>query len=230
MTSADLSIAQLHATILTWIIDRGYAPDVDDLSAALRASQDTVAQALDDLQAYHGVVLHPNRPAVWVIHPFATAPTLFLIQAEAKKWWANCVWCALGAAALLDRDLTISTLLGGEEQHVTLHIRQGQLLEQDYWVHFPIPMRQAWDNVIYTCSTMLLFRDREQVTAWSQRHHIPQGDIQPVQTVWAFARRWYGNHLSPTWTKWTTAQAQDIFTEFGLTADTWQLPRTGERF
>jgi hypothetical protein len=230
MTASAITIARLHSTILRWVIDQGYAPDVEELSAHLHLPTDTIIQSLSALQTSHGVVLHPDRPAIWVIHPFSTAPTTFFVQAGDRTWWSNCAWCALGAAALLNRDLTIWTLLGAEAEQVAIHLRNGQLVEGDYWVHFPIPMRQAWDNVIYTCSTMLLFRDPSHVDEWCRRHRIPKGDVQPMATVWEFARVWYGNHLSPTWTKWTTEQAHQIFTRFGFTGDIWQLPTTNERF
>ena len=40
------------------------------------------------------------------------------------------------------------------------------LLDADFLVHFPVPMTRAWDNVIYTCSVMLLFRTEEEVNDW----------------------------------------------------------------
>jgi hypothetical protein len=54
--------------------------------------------------------------------------------------------------------------------------------------------------------------------------------VVPIAQVWALARVWYGQHRSPTWRKWTPAQAQEIFTRVGLTADFWRIPQAGERF
>ncbi|MBD0294044.1 MAG: hypothetical protein ICV84_02415, partial [Flavisolibacter sp.] len=68
----------LHYTILKYIIDNGFAPDVETLSEMLKAKGSEVEQGLYALQEYHGVVLHPNEPKVWVIHPFSLAPTNFL--------------------------------------------------------------------------------------------------------------------------------------------------------
>ncbi len=79
-----------------------------------------------------------------------------------------------------------------------VHIKDGQVVESTYRVHFPIPTRHAWNNVIYTCSTMLLFESEQQINTWRQRHRIAKGDVQPIAIVWEFAKVWYGNHLSPT--------------------------------
>jgi hypothetical protein len=153
-----------------------------------------------------------------------------VVQTADKKWWGNCAWCSLGVAALVGQDVTITTTLGADGEQVTLHIQNGKVIETDYVVHFPIPMRQAWDNVVYTCSTMLLFKNEASVNQWSQEHRIPKGDVQPVQNIWAFAQAWYGNHLNPNWEKWTNREAQQIFERFGLVHDIWNIPVSDSRF
>lgn len=97
-------------------------------------------------------------------------------------------------------------------------------------IHFPIPMTRAWDNVVYACSTMLLFEDELQVTQWCARHGISRGDVQPVTKVLELARRWYGGHLAPNWRKHTVAEAREIFLDLGLTHAVWQLPARDGNF
>ena len=91
-------------------------------------------------------------------------------------------------------------------------------------------MKNAWDNVIYTCSNMLAFKDEEQVDTWTKMHNIPKGDIQPVARIWEFSKKWYGNHLNPEWSKWTMEEAKEIFRQFDLTGATWDLESSGTRF
>ncbi len=230
MTSAGITHGLLHAAILQFIIDRGYAPEVDELAAQLGRTPSEITQSLYALQEYHGVVLHPNSTRIWVIHPFSLAPTNFAIRSETRVWWGNCAWCSLGAAALLNRDVAITTTLGADGKQVTIHIRNGQIVETGYYVHFPIPMIKAWDNVTYTCSTMLLFEHPDDIERWCSDHHIAQGDVQPIEHIWQFSRAWYGNHLNPQWEKWTNQQAKEIFEQFNLTHTVWQLPASNTRF
>jgi hypothetical protein len=220
----------LHYHLIRWIIERGFAPEVDDLAGLLVADNEEVIRGLHDLQEYHGVVLHPNEPKVWVIHPFSLAPTNFHVQSKRGSWWGNCAWCSLGVAALLSEDVTITTTIGAETKQVEIHIVNGEILEKDYLVHFPIPMKKAWDNVIYTCSTMLVFENEEQVNRWTERHHIPRGDLQSMGKVWRFAKKWYGNHLNPEWKKWSVDDAKRIFKEFELEGRIWSLDDSNERF
>lgn len=222
--------SNLHYILLRHIIDKGFAPDVLYLADYFKADQAEVIAALYNLEEYHGVVLHPKEPKIWVIHPFSLAPTNFFIQNEEGQWWGNCAWCSLGVAALLKADLTISTTIGAEHKQIRIHIKNGEIVEKNLWIHFPIPMKNAWDNVIYTCSNMLVFENEKQVEEWSERHRIPKGDIQSIEKIWEFAKRWYGNHLNPEWKKWTVEEAKRIFVESGLNHPVWDLEESKERF
>ncbi len=222
--------AQLHYTLIKEIIDHGFAPDHAALAKHFDATEKEVIDALYRLQEYHGVVLHPHEPKVWVIHPFSLAPTNFYLQSAKGQWWGNCAWCSLGVAALVNCDLTIKTSVGAEGQPLEIHIQDAEIQQQNLFIHFPIPMKNAWDNVIYTCSNMLVFESEDQVNEWSRRHNIPAGDIQPIQKIWEFSKKWYGNHLNPEWEKWTGAEAKDMFAEFGLNHQIWDLETSQDRF
>lgn len=198
-----LSNSSLQHYIMKCIVDKGIAPKVAEMTGAFGGPRKERIDALKALQEYHGVVLHPVSSEVWVIHPFSTAPTNFWIESENGCWWGNCAWCSLGAAALLDRDLTITTTLGAESKQVVIEIKNGTVLNQNIFIHFPIPMVKAWENVTYTCSTMLMFESESEIDRWCERHSLEKGDVQPINNVWVFSKVWYGNHLNPNWVKWS---------------------------
>ena len=152
-----VSNSPLHYQILKHVIDFGFAPDVKTLAVLLNTNDKEIEDGLYQLQEYHGVVLHPHQPKIWVIHPFALTATNFIIKSSRGEWWGNCAWCSLGVAALLKEDLTITTSFGAHGEQVVIHITNGEIQEKDLYIHFPIPMKEAWDNVIYTCSNMLVF-------------------------------------------------------------------------
>lgn len=78
-------------------------------------------------------------------------------------------------------------------------------------------MKNAWENVIYTCSNVLVFEDEFQIDKWSKKNNIPKGDIQSIQRIGNFPKEWYGNHLNPEWTKWAKEEAKEMFEKFELT-------------
>ncbi|WP_063366522.1 alkylmercury lyase family protein [Pseudoalteromonas luteoviolacea] len=226
----ELTHASLHYQIMRYFIEYARAPSVSELSNIFGRQAVCVVEALKALQAYHGVVLQPNTHEIWVAHPFSAAPTNFWIESGDMGWWGNCAWCALGAAALLGRDLTITTTLGSESKQVVIAINNGKIENSNLYVHFPIPMEKAWDNVIYTCSTMLMFKSESDIDRWCERHNMCKGDVQPIEHIWAFSKVWYGRHLNPDWVKWTVKEASEIFESFGLTHSIWKLPIEQGRF
>jgi hypothetical protein len=225
-----LDDGDVHHAVLTHLVDHGYAPNVPTLAAILSAGSDEVEASLQRLHEGHGLVLHPNSHRIWIAHPFATAPTNFWVTSPRGRWWGNCAWCSLGVAALIGGEVAIATTLGGEEERVVLHVRDGHVVEKELVVHFSLPPARAWENVVYYCSTVLLFRDAEHVAQWCDAHAIVQGVVVPVAQVWELAKVWYGRHLDRKWRKWTTDEAQEIFDRVGLTGEFWALPRSTGRF
>lgn len=230
MAESHTRAGQLHHELIRGLIDTCAVPSREELQARLSCSSAELGLAIEDLEDAHGVVLHPGTHKVWTVHPFSAAPTAFLVQSGQKKWWGNCAWCSLGIAVLVGEPCRIIATLGAEAEQVALTVEDGNLGRKDLVVHFPIPMAQAWDNVIYTCSTMLFFKDANHVAEWSKRHRIPHGDVQPVEKVLELAKRWYGGHLKPDWTKKSVNEARAIFAELGLTHPIWSLPAGEGRF
>ena len=206
-----------------YIFDRGYAPEVSDLSELLQASQPEIRKALDDLAADHAIVLHPGTHRIWVAHPFALFPTLFWVVSGTKSWWGNCTWCSLGIAAIAEQDAAIHTKIRGEAEPLVINVKQGEVQEKNLLVHFPVPARRFWNNVIYTCANMLAFQSMEEIDSWCLRHRVSKGEVLPVTQVWDLARVWYGNYLDPRWTRKTIEEAEAKFRQVGLTSAFWQL-------
>jgi hypothetical protein len=220
----------LHAAIFSSFLDAQRAPTVAEIAARFGCDESTARRGLQELAEYHGVVLHPHSDSIWVAHPFSAAPTTCVVHAGTKRWWGNCAWCSLGVVHLAGGTATIETRLGAIGDPVSIRIENGTLLDTNYVVHFPVPMRNAWDNVIYTCSVMSIFETDAQVDAWCASRGIPKGDVRPLQQIWHFAQDWYGHHVSPTWTKWTVPEASELFRRHQLTGPIWDLEDRMERF
>ena len=91
-------------------------------------------------------------------------------------------------------------------------------------------MKNAWDNVILTCSLMQIFSNENQIDNWCKRHQYSKGDIQSIENIFNFAKIWYGNHLSQNWNKWTNEQTKSLFQQFNLTHPIWNIDDTNKRF
>ena len=107
------------------LIDDGFAPDIARLQELVAAEPTSVAEALKRLEASHGVVCHPRHASPWVIHPFSLSPTATWVQGDQRGWWAPCIRCALGVAALVAEDVVIHSRIGGEAEDLDLHVGGG---------------------------------------------------------------------------------------------------------
>jgi hypothetical protein len=214
----------VHHAILRSFVERGFAPTTAELSAQLGRD---AAPELHALAAEHGVVLQPDSTEVWIAHPFSASPTAVWVECHRPNtpagWWAPCLWCALGIVALVGDDLVICARYAGESSDAVFTVDRTRMMPP-VSVHFPIPPRAAWTNVVHWCASVLPFRDPADVDDWCARHRIPRGDIVPGDRVLALARAWYGGHLAPDWRKHTVAEAAAIFAAVGLVGPHWELP------
>lgn len=232
MSTANSLDTKVHYHIIRGLIDDGRAPRPSVLAELTGASADHLADAMKRLEASHSIVCHPGNKNPWVIHPFSLSPTATWVQGHLHGWWAPCIWCAIGVAALVKEDVVIHSRIGGEAEDVDIHVIDGAVPEDNLVTHFAVPLQSAWHNVHHYCATVLPFRSAEDVDAWSERHAIPRGAVVPIRQVAELARVWYGKHADPDWQKWSIEQAREIFNEVGLTGPFWALDGSGsgERF
>lgn len=230
MLAADrpppLGFSSLHHAVIAHLIAHGHAPTIDALAARFAAPRDDIVAQLKGLQDYRGVALNPSTAEVWACHPFANAPTGYCVECGRGRYWGMCAWCSLGVAKLLAEAVTITCNLGGETEQVRIVVdAEGRIAQAQahLLVHFPLPLRRAWENVMYFCSTIHVFTSLDDVDRWCARHGMPRGDVQPIQNVSDFARAWYGNHLREDWVKWTPDEIKALFARFNLGGDTWSL-------
>jgi hypothetical protein len=215
--------AGVHHAFIDRLRQTGYAPSRHEVSATLAKPVKEIDETLYRLAESHGVVLHPHICEPWVIHPFSSSPTATWVQQGSQGWWAPCIWCGCGIAALVGGNAVIHARLGGEMEDIDIHIDNGKVVENDLWVHFAVPPRAAWDNVHHFCATALPFRQAAGAQMWSQRHGIPAGLAVPSTQVQDLGREWYAHHCDRDWRKWSVAEAIKIFEKVGLVGTFWSL-------
>ena len=135
----------VYATIL----ERTVLPTVDETAAALGVSPDDVRSAYERLNSRHALFLTPGSHDVRMAHPFSGVPTAFRVEANGRAYWANCAWDALGIPAALHADARIEAPAGNGEPF-RFAIKSGRVTGWDGVVHFPLPVRRWYDDLIAT--------------------------------------------------------------------------------
>jgi hypothetical protein len=127
-------------------------PLAAELAADLSLDTGAVRAAFRRMKEGHILVLQEGDEEVLMANPFSAVPTPFLVEIGANSWWGNCIWDAMGIAAMVKGDARITTGCGDCNDAMVLLIEGGSLrMEQgDGIVHFSIPAKRWWDNIKFT--------------------------------------------------------------------------------
>jgi len=142
----------LRAVIYQRIVDTGVPPSRDEISSLLGRPDETDVQ-LRRLHDAHVIVLdeRPHRRGeIRMALPFAAEPTDFRVTADRGSWWANCAWDSLAVVAALDVDARIESTWSDTGDPVEIDVRDGVLDQTDGFVHFRVPARHWWDDIVFT--------------------------------------------------------------------------------
>jgi len=135
----------VYATILA----RTVPPTADETATALGVSPDDVRSAYERLNSRHALFLTPGSHDVRMAHPFSGVPTAFRVEVGDRAYWANCAWDTLGIPAALQADARIEAPIGDDES-MRFSIEGGHLKGWHGVVHFPLPFRRWYDDLIET--------------------------------------------------------------------------------
>src|SRR5438874_3338416 len=133
------------------IADTASVPSSAELAEAMGLAENDVRGAFSRLHAKRLLVPEPGDPSrVRMAPPFSGIPTSFPVEANGHRYYANCVWDALGVAAALHADAIIPSTDGFSGEPLTLEVKGGQPIAQSYLAHFAVPAAHWWDDIIYT--------------------------------------------------------------------------------
>jgi len=131
--------------------EHGRIPNATELSEEMGLPRKEVVAAFARLHAKRLLVPEPGDPArVRMAPPFSGVPTAFPVEANGKRYYANCVWDAFGIAAALHSDAIIPASDGYSAQPLTLQITNNQPVPQPYVAHFAVPAAHWWDDIVFT--------------------------------------------------------------------------------
>lgn len=202
----------------------GHPPDLTAMAAHLGEPVTVVHELLEALHDDHAIVLSATRDTIEVAHPFSRIPTPFWVENRHGAWWGNCAWDSLAIAALTsDDETTITTRSGASGEPLVLSVQGSRVSDPSLIAHFAVPASRWWEDVRFTCATILLFRHADEIPDWCAQHGIPRGEVVPVETLWKLAKLWYSDKLDRDWRRKTPDEAQAILTSLGLTGSFWNL-------
>jgi len=135
--------------VYDYVMRDGLPPTITETSSALPRSVAEVRASFQRLADGHILVLQKGSGEILMANPFSAVPTPFLVKAEDRSYYGNCIWDAMGMPAMLQQDATIEASCGCCSTAMNLKITNGSLEEARGTVHFAIPAAHWWDDIVF---------------------------------------------------------------------------------
>jgi hypothetical protein len=82
--------------------------------------------------------------------PFSSVPTPFVVRTTPHSSFANCAWDALGISVMLRQAAAIVSACGCCGEAITLNTSLEGAPGEDAVIHFAVPARHWWDDIVFT--------------------------------------------------------------------------------
>lgn len=134
--------------IYTHFVQMGQAPTIAECAGELSLSIEEIEQAFQRLADGRALVLQGNGE-ILMAEPFSAVPTTFYVEVGERAWWGNCIWDGLGIVAMLKKDARLVTACGCCNDAMSVEIRNGELIQPSGVVHFGVPPKDWWQDVVF---------------------------------------------------------------------------------
>ena len=150
MMSDPAFLWPIRAFIYRHFAETTRPPTAAETAAEFQISEAQAASAYAELHQRHAVFLDGETGAIRMANPFSAVPTAFRVQAGGRAYFANCAWDALGIPAALHSDADIEANCAGSGESLGLAVRTGQVVSQGELIHFLVPFRRWYEDMIFT--------------------------------------------------------------------------------
>ena len=96
MEARDIALRNLTYGLFAAL---GRAPSPEEVAARQGTTADQVIDGWRRLHDRHAIVLDPTTHSLRMANPFSGVPTPHVVEADGRRWYANCAWDAFGICA-----------------------------------------------------------------------------------------------------------------------------------
>ncbi len=108
-----------------------------------------VVAAWARLHDAHALVLDAGGE-LRMANPFSAVPTAYRVQADGRRWYANCAWDAIGICAALHVDGRVETSCPDCGEPIVIEVRDGRPDDESVLFHCLVPAREWWSDIVFT--------------------------------------------------------------------------------
>ncbi|MBX3053744.1 MAG: hypothetical protein KF753_19855 [Caldilineaceae bacterium] len=148
-TPPDL-IWQVRTFIYRTFAETTQPPDIQATADRFHLSREEMEAVYGELERVHAFFLEPGTLDIRIANPFSAVPTDFVVEANGKRYWANCGWDALGIPAAMHTDAHITTTCAQSGAPIHFRVQDGRLAPTSAVVHFVVPFARWYEDMIFT--------------------------------------------------------------------------------
>ena len=142
---------KVKLTIYGLTAETGRVPNSLEVARKIDIDESDVLDAFARLHKKRMLVPEPGDfSRIRMAPPFSGIATAFPVDANGKRYYANCVWDAYGIAAALHTDAMIPASDGHTGEPLWLEVKNNQPILRSYVAHFAVPAAHWWDDIIFT--------------------------------------------------------------------------------
>jgi len=142
--------------VYRFFVEQGRPPVSSEIAESLHSTQASVEDALRRLADAHVPGLAPGTTYIWMANPLSALPTMFSVEATGRTWFANCMWDAFGAVAMLGGTGTVRTWCPDCGERVAVSVQENRLSSGEGVFHVAVPAAGGGttsDSTERTCSS-----------------------------------------------------------------------------
>lgn len=144
---------QIRLAVYEFFVEHARPPSPVEIAGAFGVSEAEARAAYQRLHDGHAFYLDPGTGAIRMANPLSAVATAFRVTIDGRRLFANCAWDSLGIPAMLHADAAIDgayTNAAGRPDPARYAIASEELRGDDGLVHFPLPFRRWYDDLVHT--------------------------------------------------------------------------------
>lgn len=126
------------------------APSAARLAGLLDRPVEQIRASLERLASGKAIVLQPESREILMANPLCGVPTPFVVRTANQSFFGSCVWDALGIIGMLQRGAQLETSCACCGETLGIEVKPGQAVRGTGIIHFAIPARRWWENIVFT--------------------------------------------------------------------------------
>jgi hypothetical protein len=139
---------RLH--VYRFFVENERPPTFEETAEHFNLTPDEARLAYHRLHDGHAFFLDPGTDRIRMANPLSAVETPFVVRVNGKRLYANCAWDTLGIPAMLHADAQIEAMYSPSGERVTYTIESGKLIAPDVLIHFALPFRHWYDDLVHT--------------------------------------------------------------------------------